>query len=274
VDYTPTRCNVPFAGIPLSGGAQQSGTLNLSFDANGESDFSAYSFNDASLLELTASAVVNDASLTPTSVQLNVVPAYLSMSTTHSGLITAGINIPLTVAAYGSANTVLPGYQSNLLQVSAQRIIPDSVDASDAQFYFGSSNAVNTSLSSSFSDATLSFTNGASTVSDAYFEEVGTYQLDVRDSNYLGTQINATPLTLDRVIPAYFDVQKVHQPVLQNTCNANFTYVGETFTYVSGLEPSYEISAYNALVCHIDIPRSCRLSVQMPLLLTVYLNIK
>ncbi len=244
--YTPTECNVPFAGIALSGGSSQSGTISMTFDANGEADLSAYNFADVGILQLTASATINGAAVQAASVALNMVPSYLALASTPDTLIKAGNALPFSITAYGASDNVLPGYQSNNLQMSVVRSIPNDTDAVDAQFYFDSSNPVTSSLNEVFSDISATFSNGVVTSNSAYFEEIGTYLINVRDNNYLGAQINADALTLGRVVPDYFDVQMTHQPVLQNTCSSSFTYVGESFGYVPGLEPSYTLTAYNS----------------------------
>ena len=250
VDYTPTTCNVPFAGIPLSGGLNNTGSISLEFNSDGESDFSAYNFADAGILRLSASATVNSTPVQSATTDLSIVPDSLVIAAAADSNLsptnTAGSPFALSITAVGSQGATLPGFQSNELQLSAQRLIPSNFNAVDSQFYVSSSVNVTTSISENFGSVSLNFINGVANTNTAYMEEVGTYKLVFRDANYLGSVISANEVTLGRFIPAYFDVQQVHQPSLDNTCNNSFTYLGEDFSYTPGLEPSVAVTAYNS----------------------------
>lgn len=247
IDYTPSVCNVPFAGIALSGGNAQSGSLSLSFDSNGESDFGDFSFADASLLRLTASATVDGVAVQSASTDISIVPANLVIASNANAVNTAGETMTLSVTAKGALGAVLPGYQANDLELSVKRLIPSSSDGVDSQFYIQSGTASTTSLSEVYSNITMNFSNGVASSNSAYMEEVGTYVLNMRDSNYLGAQISASEYSLGRFIPAYFDLVETYQPVLQNTVGDTLTYIGQAFEFAVGLEPSVTVTAYNAL---------------------------
>lgn len=244
--YSPSQCNVPFAGIALSGGASQSGSISLDFDSNGETDFRSYNYADAGILKLTASAIVDGASIQAGSVELNMMPQSLQIASYMSEITAAGKPFTLKVTALGAAGSTLPGYQENQMQMAVERLLPTSESAIDAQFYFDVNNYVSTSLSQTFGSINSTFTNGQATSSSAYMEEVGTYQITVKDQNYLGTEISGNTITLGRFTPAYFDVQATHQASLENI-NNSFTYVGQIFGYETGLEPSFQVTAYNAI---------------------------
>lgn len=246
VDYTPSICNVPFAGIALSGGASQSGNISLSFDVNGETDLSAYSFADVGILRLNASATINGTAVQASSTDLYMVPASLQLSTTSNSVNVAGENFGLNVQALGQEGSVLPGYQANKLQASALRVAPVSANAADSQFFFDANNQVSTSPSTIFADISPNFAAGQASTSTAYLEEVGAYTLQLQDADYLSTVISSNTVDLGRFTPAYFDVQSVHQPLLENA-HTNFTYIGQTFGYATGLAPKLTVKAYNAL---------------------------
>ncbi len=247
-DYSSNQCQVPFAGIAVEGDGTgaNSGTLSLTFDAEGRTTLDGYQYSDAGRLALTASATIDGASVTSGSTTLDSLPAELRLTTDDTSVFPAGENFSMTISAIGSQGAVLPGYSPGNLQVSLQRLIPSEISAADGQWIMGATARATSSTSLSFSDVSVgAFTSGEYQYDESYVEEVGIFEADIRDSQYLGSNIiDADAVTLGRFTPAYFDVNASATPALEDTCGV-FTYVGQEASFEAGREPVYEIIAYN-----------------------------
>ncbi|MFC3123031.1 DUF6701 domain-containing protein [Agaribacter flavus] len=244
--YTPSQCNVPFAGIPLSGGNSQTGTVSLNFDANGEANFAQFSYADAGQLSLTVSGTLNGASVSSANTVLKIVPDTFRLTADNTAITPAGEEFSLSVEALGANGSVLPGYQNAEFGVSVQRQIPNEQGAVDAEFYLDSNTFVQSQTNTGYTATpNVTFSNGVLQSAEAYMEETGQYLLRVRDNNYLGRNIQSNTVQLGRFTPAYFDVSYI-QPEFENRCASAFTYVGQTFTYATTSRPSFTVSAYNA----------------------------
>lgn len=246
--YSPDVCQVPFAGVATSGDGSTSnaGTVTLTFDANGEATFSGFSYADAGQVALTASATLDDINIESGTATVNSLPSSLVLSTTTSSVNTAGEAFTVTIAAEGASGGALPGYDTSNLQIKLTRVAPTSANGIDAQLVFSTASSVTSALSPVWSTVSgETFTDGTFTDTTSYIEEVGTYQLEVQDSDYLNATINANSVSLGRFVPAYFDVETVVTPSFAPSCSGSFTYLGQSFTYTAGSEPQLLVTAYN-----------------------------
>lgn len=247
--YSPNQCRRPFAGIPVNGGGTglSSGSVNVTFNSDGEAPLTGYSYADAGRLEVNVSAVVNGVTVESGSAYVDSVPASLLLASNASSPEIAGEEFDLSIAAVGALGSTLPGYQPADLQMSLQRLNPVSSSVNGALVY-ATNGSLNSNTTSTFTESIpLLFSNGVYNYTQAYFEEVGTVSWDARDLVYLGETIDALPLTLGLFVPAYFDVDLAERGTLADSCSSSFTYVGQTFNYVVGQEPSVRVTAKNAL---------------------------
>lgn len=247
-DYSPNQCRVPFAGIAISGDGSgvNSGTLSLTFDEQGRTTFDGLQYSDAGRLSLSAQATIDGASITSGSTTLDSIPAELVLTTDDTAVYPAGEAFSLTIHAVGSQGALLPGYSPGNLQAKLQRQVPNDINAADGQWILGDSARISSSSSASFADISVgAFTAGEYQYDKSYVEEVGRFEADIRDSQYLGNNIiDAAAITLGRFTPAYFDVTASGAPALENTCGV-FTYLGQEMAFEAGREPIYQVVAYN-----------------------------
>ncbi|MGQ8366061.1 DUF6701 domain-containing protein [Glaciecola sp. 1036] len=244
--YSPNTCSQSFAGITVGSGSTHSGNLSMSFDAAGETNFAGYSYADVGLVQVSASATIDGATLQPTTTLFKFIPASLDVSSDATNLMPAGQVFNLQIQAIGANGGVLPGYSANELQASALRTLPSDSGAADASFYLQQGDQVQTSISINYSGiGPLTFTNGIFTSSTAYLEETGSYTLSLRDNNYLGSVISSNALSTGRFIPAYFEVVMQQQPSFTPSCSDSFTYVGQNFGFAPTAEPVFLVTAYN-----------------------------
>ncbi|WP_100643542.1 LamG domain-containing protein [Alteromonas facilis] len=248
--YSTNQCRVPFAGIPLSGGGTgvNSGTMNLTFDADGEARLSGKQYADAGRLNLSVSANIDGANITSGNTPFDSIPDQLQISSTASDPQVAGEPFSLTFAALGANGSLLPSYQPSQFQLDVQRTSPvNSVIDGGLHYAPGATLNSQVGLVNFANAAPLTFNSGQYQYAQAYFEEVGSITLDIRDANYLGEMINANEFAMGRFIPAYFDVSTLNAGQFADSCSSAFTYVGQPFTYSLGNEPGIQIVARNAL---------------------------
>ena len=250
----PATCLTPLAGIPLNGvpSGDQSGTLSVTFAADGTAPLSMLNYADVGRLNLTVLGEIDGVTLTSGSATIDVYPTNLKLdvspvSLTDSGSnFTAGKPFDFTIGAYGAMGSLLKNYQAGTLELKVQRTAPTSSDADEGDFKYNVSNLMSSSLSPTFtSTASLTFSGGKYTYADAYYDEVGNIELDIRDTDYLGNVIASQgSISLGTFIPAYFDVAVSGTPTLADTCGV-FSYIGETIGFDTA--PELTITAYNAL---------------------------
>lgn len=248
-DYSADQCQVPFAGVSVQGDGSgtSSGSVTLTFNASGEATFAGYQYADAGRVALTASASIDDVAITSGSTTLDSIPDSLQLSSNLTSPSAAGGYFTLSISAQGAAGNVLPGYQGNTMQALFTRNLPTSDSAADGALFVSDSSSVTSALSPGYQNVTLgNFTAGSYEYEQAYVEEVGEYSVSVRDNDYLGNVITSNSVSLGRFTPAYFDVQPALTPVFASACSDSFTYVGQTFAFTTGLEPAFEVTAYNA----------------------------
>lgn len=246
---SPDQCSVPFAGIPISGdgSSANSGTLALTFDSDGETTLSGFSYADAGRLSLSAQAIVGGININSGSNEFDSIPAQLVLSSDVTSPVIAGTTFGLSVTALGANDGVLTGYSPGNLQMAVQRILPASSSASETQLFISGSQSVTSATSVSWTNiSSPTFSSGQWSYASAYLTEVGSFTLDVQDSAYLGSVIDADSLSLGRSIPAYFDVTASTTPQLEDQCSSQFTYIGQPFGFTTGTEPELSVTAYNA----------------------------
>ncbi|MDY6927831.1 MAG: LamG domain-containing protein [Pseudomonadota bacterium] len=247
--YSPDQCSVPLAGVPVngSGAGQNTASVTLNFNADGETSLSGFSYADAGRVALAATASVNGVTIDSGSAQFDSIPASISLGATAASSQTAGVEFTLSMSARGANNTVLPGYQPGTMQMSLLRIAPVSVNAAEAQLFVAASQSVTSAASQAWSDVSVAaFSDGSWRFDQAYVSEVGSYTWDVQDADYLGNVISANDVGPGRIIPAYFDVRATTTPQFEDQCSSQFTYIGQPFDFVTGSEPELSVTAYNA----------------------------
>ena len=124
--YSSNVCQVPFAGIGISGNAQgtQSGSVTLNFNNAGEATLANQQYADAGRLALSASATVQGVNFGSGVAKLNSVPASLQIADAANDPQVAGAGFELSIEALGQNGSLLPGYQPGQLQMAVQRVQP------------------------------------------------------------------------------------------------------------------------------------------------------
>lgn len=253
--YSSDICTQAFAGVAVSGdgSGESMGDVSLTFDSQGVANLSG-SYADAGRLQLTASVTTDDFTITSgDGSSFDSYPSYLKLEEDADEAHIAGEPFTFTLGAYGSQDSVLPGYSAGNLQFTLQRSSPTGSPDSgkEATLTLSSGVTLTSGLSPSFADISGSadFSNGEYSTNLAENDEVGTYILNMRDESYLGNELvsNGT-VTLGRFIPARFDVE-VNAPNLEATCSAGsdtFSYLGQYGVFEVGAEPIFTVTAYNA----------------------------
>ncbi|TPV57319.1 LamG domain-containing protein [Aestuariibacter sp. GS-14] len=247
--YSPDQCSVPFAGIPVSGNGlgENSAAVTLTFNNNGEASLAGRSYADAGRLALSATATISGTTISSGTSQFDSVPAQLQATVDAATVNRAGAGHNLSIKALGANGSTLPGYAPGSLQLAVIRLLPVSASASEGQYYVSANQSVASSDATTWNTVALpSFVNGVYTYNDAYISEVGTYQFDLQDAGYLGQTIAADSVNLGRYTPAYFDVSAANTPQIEPACSVAFTYLGQSFGFAAGAEPSVQVTAYNA----------------------------
>ncbi|WP_272997879.1 DUF6701 domain-containing protein [Paraglaciecola agarilytica] len=269
---SPNRCETNFSGIDTSTNpsGESTGSVRLTFDANGIASLDTLSYADAGRVGLRAEAQINGVTITSGTTSVDVVPAHLQLSVAPTALVytdnnfsvypsvvdpdvyPAGEEFTFTITAYGAVgDSPLANYQPGQLQIAAERMLPYEAAGADGTFIYGDAAGVLASLTKQFSNTpTLSFVGGRYDY-QANYSEVGVIRLDVQDVNYLPDNNNPidaintdSTLTLGEFTPAYFDVQILTAPELVNQCG-NFSYMGQQVTFSPSTQ--VELVAMNAL---------------------------
>lgn len=255
--YSPNICTQAFAGVSAdpSNTGKNSGTVSLDFGSDGIADLTGI-YADAGRLSLQASGEYDDFSIdSGDGVIFDSYPASLLIvaddEAQDDGVNTfvAGASFMFSIAALGAQGSELPGYAAGHLSYSLKRNIHDGSLANglESVLSFGSDTSLRSAFTSSFQSLPnrLAFTNGQYRTALAQNSEVGTYVLNLRDTNYLGNRVEANTLTLGRFIPAYFDIVS-NTPIVEPNCSGNFSYMGLASRFELGLEPEYTVTAFNA----------------------------
>lgn len=241
----PNQCQRPFSGIDGSlATGKTTGSLNVEFDANGHAQLTGLTYADAGKLAISVSATIGGVNYTERVANLVVKPAslHLAKGASFASPPIAGANNPIEVTALGALGAMLPNYRAGDMQVNGQRTQPTSVDH-DGEFRFNGLR-LSSSLAGSWQNAPLPlFTNGLFEDTQFYYDEVGSLNLQVRDIDYYGYQIDSNVLALENFIPAFLEVTG-NSPALQNT-HGIFSYIGQALPL--NTSPELTIVARNAL---------------------------
>jgi MSHA biogenesis protein MshQ len=253
IDVDGTRqdgCAVPFVKS-LRGTGPQSVSLEMSFDRNGVASFADQRMYDATNMVLSASTVVNGATLHSNTADIAFHPAGLSLRSSLPNTPVAGEPFALTIFAYGEKGSELPSYQYQTLLIDAYHVAPDN-PSSYGDFVLAAnvraSANPNINLDSDVSPTirnALTFADGSVTLSNVTYSEAGVAEMVITDRRY-GQSIVSNVLRFGPFVPAYFDVEHTYTPTVANS-SGSFTYVGQPFGFDFGLEPQLEVTAYNAL---------------------------
>ena len=247
--YSPDVCQVPLTGIPIqgNGSGESSAAVSLTFDQNGETTLSDFSYGDVGKIQLSASASIEGKQITSGGVILNSIPASLEVNTNTQSPHVAGNVFSFSITALDINSNAVPGYQPGQLQARLTRLAPLNVSAADSQMVIAPNVAVTSGTTINWSGiSAATFSGGMYQSNQAYLEEVGTYETAVQDAAYLGHVISSNNQSLGRFIPAYFDVQHAGSVRLAPRCGGEFTYIGQSVDFEPGSEPLLTVTAYNS----------------------------
>ncbi|MBL4631859.1 MAG: LamG domain-containing protein, partial [Paraglaciecola sp.] len=242
------------------------GTVEVDFDENGIASLAMLNYPDAGSIRLTASAVIDSVTFNTADngQPIDVYPSYLQLSVNETELLYASIGVQnnykagapftLSIGAYGVNNALLPNYQAENPQIKITRIQPVASLAKDGTVAYSNTGKISSGTSANFvtalslrSDQNTDpiFSDGEYSYADAYYDEVGRIEIDIKDYNYLGNEITSdSSLVLGDFYPAYFDITVSDIPTLANTSGV-FSYIGEPIGFATA--PKFIITAYNAL---------------------------
>jgi len=164
----------------------------------------------------------------------------------------AGQNFNLTIQALNADGNVTNNYRPESLQLQPVMSSPLINDGADSvQFYYGGSSPIGTTNTAEWSSSMpLVFDNNGYASSVASFDNVGSFYVDVRDSNYLGYEINSnSSTTAGRFTPAYFSIEDVTDSPglsIENT-RVDFSYIGEELNYETTPTFNYIAKTYTNL---------------------------
>jgi hypothetical protein len=250
----PNECVTPLSDIAINGdgSGDNTGTLSVVFDDQGVANLSGLNYPDAGRLTLSVTAEVEGVTIEDSSDKtVDVYPSYLQLAVSQNSSIAAE-PFTLSIGAYGVNDALLPNYKAGASKLKIKRVTPNSSDAHDGNFKYGdaSTSIMTTDLAATFASTSpypLVFNGGVYSSTQAYFDDVGSVEIDIQDANYLGNIIPSQgALSIGNFVPAYFSVTQM-QPELQDTCEDTFSYIGETMGFVTGLEPLLIFTGKNAL---------------------------
>ena len=256
---SPGQCLTPLNVIEIvgDGTGENSGNIEVEFNAQGVASLALLNYPDAGRLTLSVAAQIEGVTFDNSDQEpVDVYPSYLNLSVAETELIyggtgnqnnyVAGENFTLVIGAYGSNDKLLRNYQAENPELKVQRVSPSSV-GENGIFKYSDSGTTMTSTSATFNNTSgLSFSEGEHRYALANYTEVGRIAIDVQDANYLGNEIGfAGELTLGDFYPAYFQVALTETPTLADTCNNTFSYIGKSINFETS--PEFTLTAYNAL---------------------------
>jgi MSHA biogenesis protein MshQ len=251
---SPDECVTPLSNIAINGdgSGDNTGTLSVVFDDQGVANLSGLNYPDAGRLTLSVAAEVEGVTIENSSNKtVDIYPSYLQLAVSQNNSIAAE-PFTLSIGAYGVNDALLPNYKAGASKLKIKRVTPNSSDAHDGNFKYGdaSTSIMSTDLAATFASTSpypLVFSSGVYSSTQAYFDDVGSVEIDIQDANYLGNIIPSQgALSIGNFVPAYFSVTQM-QPELQDTCEDTFSYIGETMGFVTGLEPLLIFTGKNAL---------------------------
>lgn len=242
----------PQTSKALTPGAASSKTLNFS-NTNATARFFV-DYLDVGRLRLTVSDATTGSGLIADSESFVVYPSELTIGLSdenndYLGAVdnpthVAGQPFNLAISAWNAKDEIVRNYQPGGIELAATMLAPiidlaePVIDrASEVSFKYSSAasiNANNTANNWQSAQAAIgnSFVNTGYTFNAASFDNVGTFAVDVRDSNYFTHTINASEVTAGRFTPYYFVVTEQTQGQLQAT-GTGYSYIGEELSYAT-----------------------------------------
>lgn len=170
----------------------------------------------------------------------------------------AGNDFNFTIRSVNLDGNVITNYSPGALQINPSFApgmtgLPSGV--SDVNFHYtyldnlsvSQTKTVTAKESDTWDDFGGVFTNGMLSSTQARFDDVGEFEINVRDNNFFGYSIvteNAAATFAGRFTPAYFEILEVTTPEIDET-NDDFSYFGEQLTFTG--VPEFQIIARNAL---------------------------
>lgn len=263
---SPDKCLTPLNGITITNETgENTGNIEVEFDAQGVASLALLNYPDAGRLKLSVQAEVDGVTINNSDLEtVDVYPSYLTLSVDETELIyggsddednyIAGDNFTFIIGAYGVNDKLLLNYQAETPQLLVNKMAPNSVGENGVFQYSGSSTRVSNGLFTDITDIASGsgvehFQAGEYRFNEAYYSEVGRIELDVKDANYLGNEIEIKTIagTKDTLIlgdfyPAFFKVTE-NEPELEVTCGV-FRYIGDEINFA--VNPQLTITAYNA----------------------------
>ena len=220
-------------------------TIDLVFDANGESSFS-FKYPDAGKVWITASfdngtvkSVGSDeAVLKPFGFHVYTSDSNFEAESGADSTVfkKAGETFNLSAKAVCWESDTDTDFSNNSLTPNYQK---DNVDITHFLVAPSGGNLGN------IAENKFNFTNGTASIDNQFYSEVGVIKFGVEDNDYLGAGgIKGISKNIGRFIPFTFLIDNISNGTLENQ-NGTFNYMGQTTTYVSGLTPSFTIKAVN-----------------------------
>jgi len=150
----------------------------------------------------------------------------------------AGNAFALTVSARNASGAITQGYQpeaSDRIRVFVERTGPLTGFDGAMEIWPGTFVSSQPNPPAGPADYAVgnvpgaAFTNGVYTQNQATYAEVGLITLYLRDSDYMGHAIDATPLPIGRFVPAHFEAggALVNRNITPGCAGDSFSYMGE-----------------------------------------------
>lgn len=257
-NYDQEALNVSLNDSSYTSVTSGSGTTQtLNFNATDATAYFYVRYADAGALQVSVADVnLNLSTNIATGYDnFNVIPASINLHVKDendnilgsSGNLThyAGQSFNLSIQALNADGNITNNYRPGDLEIQSVMNSPlISSGANPVQFYYGGTSpasVTNDTNVASWIDATsLTFDNNGFSNAAAQFDNVGSFTLDVKDSNYLGYQINSDSVTsVGRFIPAYFTFATPLPDTEITDTHTTFSYFGESLDFPTNPVFSY-----------------------------------
>lgn len=220
---------------------------------------------DVGRLQLTVSDARANSAVISDSKTFVSYPAELALGLADSGGLILGSAGNLThvskepfslaIQAVNANNQVTKNYIPGQLELAAQMTAPLFSDlANQVDFTYANASKItitdnNSSWSNVQTQVASNFNSTGYLFQAASFNDVGTFTLNVRDSNYFGKTIKNlngnsqdSPVGTGRFVPYYFSLSERTKGQLEST-GSGYSYIGEELSY--GTNPVIEFTAKN-----------------------------
>jgi hypothetical protein len=226
-------------------------------------------YGDAGTLKLSVSDPSGDVvtgydsfNVIPNSIKLVMDDGAYTLGSTGNETHYAGQEFNLTIQALNADGNVTNNYRPGSLELKPVMSSPlISSGANAVSFYYGGSSPISFENTEVWETSTsLVFDNDGYTSTVAQFDNVGSFSVDVKDSNYLGYEINSDSATsAGRFTPAYFIFEDSPDTTINDT-HTTFTYIGESLEFVITPIPefTYVAKTYTNLTAtnYVFVPSS------------------